>query len=264
MLTEKQKAARDGKLTASMVGVLMGGDPVKILDLWKLMVGDPSYSEPDLSDVWPVQLGSHTESLHLDWVEKRSGNPITRRGEVVVAPGNQWAACTLDGWINEMPIEAKHVGAFQKPDDIRARYQAQLHWQMIITQTKRCILSVIYGANEPVKEIVDFDEAYGAELAKRAEQFMRCVESLTPPVTLPAVEPPKPIELFRKVDMGGSNSWAENAANWIANKSAAKLFEVAVKELKALIEPDVGEAFGAGIIITRNKAGSLSIKGAKS
>lgn len=263
MLTETQIRQRDGKLTASRVGVLMGGDPQKIHDLWREMTGDPSYVPEDLSDVWPVQLGSHTESLHLDWIQKRLVEPVTRRGEVVTAKGNEWAAATLDGWLDKVPVECKHVGAYQKPDDIRARYQAQLHWQMMVTNTKKCVLSVIYGASEPVQEIVDFNEEYGAELAKRAEQFMHCVETLTPPVALPEVAAPVKIETYRKVDMSGSNSWAEHATIWITNKLTAKLFEIATKELKTLVEIDVGEAFGAGVIVTRNKAGSLSIKETK-
>ncbi|KAF0138657.1 MAG: hypothetical protein FD153_1184 [Rhodospirillaceae bacterium] len=92
-----QRRARDGKLTASRVGVLMNGDEAAIYALWREMIGAPDYKPEDLSDVWAVQLGSCTESLNLDWYERRTGRSVTRRGDVVVHPTLPWAAATLDG-----------------------------------------------------------------------------------------------------------------------------------------------------------------------
>src|SRR5712672_2494548 len=98
MLSEEQQRQRSGKLTASAVGVLMGGGKAKILKLWRELIGDPSYERDDLSNIWAVQLGSFTEPLHLDWLEKKNGWKIGRRGEVVIHPKVSWAACTLDGF----------------------------------------------------------------------------------------------------------------------------------------------------------------------
>lgn len=99
MLTPEQLKARDGKLTASRVGVLMSGDEAKILSLWREMLG---LQEPeDLSGVWAVRRGEATEQLNLDWFERKTGKKVTRRGEVVVHPEHDWAACTLDGWIED-------------------------------------------------------------------------------------------------------------------------------------------------------------------
>src|SRR5208337_2450199 len=111
-LTAKQQEAREGKITASQVGVLMSGDPLKVLNLWKLHIGDPSYEEPDLSGVWPVRLGEATEALNLEFYGRRCGTTVSRMGEVVTMPSVEWAACTLDGWDNnnDIPIECKHVG----------------------------------------------------------------------------------------------------------------------------------------------------------
>ena len=66
MLSPAQIAARDGKLTASAVACLMSGDADKILNLWRELTGDPSYVPEDLSDIWAVQLGSHTEPPFVD------------------------------------------------------------------------------------------------------------------------------------------------------------------------------------------------------
>jgi hypothetical protein len=97
-LTAAQLEARKGKLTASAIGALMSGDPAKVKELWQRMVGDPAYVEPDFSRAWPVQLGTVTEELNLDWYTVKTKREITLRGEVVVSDELPWAAATLDGW----------------------------------------------------------------------------------------------------------------------------------------------------------------------
>lgn len=188
MLSPYQLKAREGRLTASAVACLMEGDNQKIHALWqRLISGEP---EEDLSDVWPVQLGSCTEQLNLDWFEKRTGKKVTRRGEVVIHPEYDWAACTLDGWVGFV-IEAKHVGGREPLEKVIARYQPQLHWQMIVTGARKAALSIIEGTNPPIVEYIDFDEAYAAELWSRACAFMLCVQTLTPPVPVEPVTPRK-------------------------------------------------------------------------
>lgn len=262
-LTAAQITARDGKLTASRVGVLMSGNAEKILNLWMEIVGDPSFVPEDLSAVWPVQLGSHTESLHLDWMERHQGYALSRRGEVVVHPELSWAACTLDAWQESLPgpVECKHVNNYAKLDEVRARYMPQLHWQMLCTGKTQSVLSVIIGANEPVQETVVLDAEYAAELMGRAVQFWRCVETLTPPVALPGIAAPVPPDQMREISMHESNAWAEHASIWIANKDAAKAFEGSAKEIKALVPSDVRKATGRGIAVSRSKNGSLTIRG---
>jgi predicted phage-related endonuclease len=260
MLTAAQHKARDGKLTASRVACLMTGDQAKILNLWREMVGDPAAVTEDLSGVWPVQLGSTTETLNLDWYARKTGRPVTRRGEVAVHPYYPWAACTLDGWDDELrcPIEAKHVGGREPLSKVIDRYQSQLHWQMLVTGARRATLSVIEGANEPVCETIQYDDAYGDELWRRAEAFWACVEELRPPFSVPPVPPPVIAE--RIVDMSTSNSWCDSAATWLANLPAKKLAVAAEAALKALVEDDVAKCHGAGVTISRNRAGSLSLR----
>ena len=265
-LTAEQIAAREGKLTASRAGVLMHGDDAALMDLWRELTGDPSYEPPDLSNVWPVQLGSLTESLNLEWYGRKTGHVPTRCGEVVVSRERPWAACTLDGWDaaygdTDPPIraviECKHVGGFEPLETVIARYMPQLHWQMYVTGASLAVTSVIQGAKEPVIEEVPLDGDYLAELLRRADEFWRCVETLTPPVAMPAVEPPKPA--VREVDMQGSNAWAEHAGEWLANRDAAKAFKAAEKEVKALVPDDAARARGHGIEVKRSRNGALRI-----
>ncbi len=99
MLSPEQIAARKNKLTASRVAALVSGDREKIMRLYREMIGEEQ--EEDLSHIWAVRLGETTEQLSLDWFEQKNRLPVTRRGEVVVHPEHEWAACTLDGWIEE-------------------------------------------------------------------------------------------------------------------------------------------------------------------
>lgn len=260
MLSPTQLAARDGKLTASRVACLMTGDEAKILNLWRELVGDPAFEPEDLSGVWAVQLGSHTEVLNLDWYERRTGRVLQRRGDVAVMATAPWAACTLDGWDDEIgaPVECKHVGGFEKTSTIIERYSPQAHWQMVVTGARQCIFSIIEGAREPVVEVVSFDEDYAAELWSRAVQFMECVWSLTPPVVLPPVA--APIKPEKTYDMTGNNQWASNAFQWAETRQAYKDNEAATKALKGLIPPDAVKCLGHGIIASRSKAGAITIK----
>lgn len=182
-LTAAQLEARAGKLTASVVGYLMSGSRAKIINIWRELIGDPDYVRDNLDDVWPVQLGSVTEQLNLDWYERKTGHEVTRRGEVVAHPTCDWAAATLDGFdaVEGIPIECKHVGGFEPLQTILDRYRPQCHWQMDALVVPRCVMSIIVGAKEPTRKIVEYDESYAAELWRRAESFMTCVRTLTPP-----------------------------------------------------------------------------------
>jgi hypothetical protein len=99
---------------------------------------------------------------------------------------------------------------------------------------------------------------FAADLMEAERRFWECVQTGEPPVAVKAAVPMP--EKLREVDMTGSNAWSAFASDWIANQVAAKTFDTAAKELKALVEPDVGKAFGHGIQISRSKAGALTIK----
>lgn len=256
-LTTAQLAARKGKLTASRVAVLMGGEAGAIYNLWLELTGQP-FDEPDLSRVWPVQLGSATEMLNLQWFALKHG-AIDRIGDVVVHDSGDYAA-TLDAWSVSLacPIECKHVGGFESLETIIDRYQPQMHWQMIMTQATKCALSVIMGASEPVVEIIEYDPAYGLEMQLRAASFMEHVKARTNPVVLPPL--PVPVIPTRTVDMTGNNEWAHEADVWFTHRAAASLVIDAVTNLKAMMPADALQAHGHGIRIKRDRAGRLSLR----
>ena len=104
------------------------------------------------------------------------------------------------------------------------------------------------------------DEDYAAQLIEVERNFWDCVQNNIQPVIV-AQKYTGPID--RKVDMVGSNEWASAAADYLANKDAAKLFDTAKSSLKDLVPVDASEAFGHGITAKRSKTGSITIKESK-
>lgn len=256
-LSIEQLAARKGKLTASRVACLMTGDADKIMQLY-LEMTDQAMPE-NLDHVWPVQLGSATEELQLDWFEMKNG-PLSRRGEVVVHMRHSWAAATLDAWHDELacPVECKHVGGREPLEVIVDRYQPQIQWQMEVTAASECALSVIMGANEPVVEFISFDRAYAAEMVARGAQFMEFVRKRKPPIALAPVAPP--CDPTKIIDMTGNNLWSASAADWLSSKDAADTCKEAEKLLKSIVPADAKKCHGHAVQITRDRAGRLSLR----
>jgi hypothetical protein len=130
---------------------------------------------------------------------------------------------------------------------------------MWVTNTQVCALSIIMGANEPIVEYIDRDDAYIAEMVTRAESFMMCVGMRVPPFALDAAPPPEP-DPTKIVDMSTSNKWCDAAFEWLTTKEAAASNKDSEKILKAMVDSDVKKAFGAGCRITRDRAGRLSLR----
>jgi predicted phage-related endonuclease len=85
---------RDG-IGGSDANVIMGGDPEKILRLWKEKRGE---IEPeDLSGILPVRMGSFTEAFNIVWFQEQTGKVVTSNGDQRVHPEHDWMRCTLDG-----------------------------------------------------------------------------------------------------------------------------------------------------------------------
>lgn len=262
-LTKEQLAERRNGIGGSDATIIMSGDPAALIGLWQEKRGEKEAE--DLSRVLPVQMGTFTEPLNLYWYELTTGRRVTNEGEPRKAERYPFMRCTLDGLTtdsrgNPAVFQAKHVNAYSKVDEVAQKYMAQVHHEMHVTGLKHAILSVFIGTMvyEPIE--IECDEFYLAQLIDREREFWRCVETGEPPAAMPAVAPPVPPTKFREVDMFASNAWGAFSHMWLANKGYAKQFETAGKELKALVESDVGRAYGHGIEITRAKNGNLTIK----
>lgn len=237
---------------------LMSGDDDKVMNLWREKRGE---SEPDdLSAVLPVQMGSFTEPLNLDWYELTTGNIVTCEGEERFSPDLNFVRITLDGMVDAKRaiLQAKHVNAFAKIDDVVSKYQPQVQMEMHCAGVDLAILSVFIGTMKYDVVEVAADTAYQTDLLMAADHFWAAVKSGEPPVA-PKVDAPIITE-FRTVDMTGNNEWASIAGDWLDNKDAAKAFDAAVKGIKKLVPDDANSTHGHGIDVARSKSGALTIR----
>lgn len=253
-------ANRRKGLGGSDANIILGGDKMKIHALWEEKLG---LREPENLDwVLQVQIGSATEELNRLFFEHDTGRAVTHRNADTKSR-YPWIRCELDGVTTTaqgLPaiIEFKNVSAFAKSDEIVARYMPQVAHNAYCHGVEWGILSVIFGNHKRETIEMQIDEGYTMALLSAEEAFWRCVETkVTPGGFVPVVTPAIPA---RRVDMKASNAWAMHASAWINNRTYAKAFDAAVKELKTLIEPDVVEAYGHGIKATRSKAGAVTIK----
>lgn len=218
----------------------------------------------DLTWVFPVQLGSVTEELNLLFYAHATGHTVARKGDAVMSMDHPFLRCTLDGWDVEEKavIECKHVNGFSKIEVLRQKYFPQVQHQMLCTGAQKSVLSAIIGTSEPVREPIERDDFWLAEYVESARTFWGFVErdeepTQGKPMGVTAVIP---VDKMRVVDMRGRNAWGNAAADWLNSVQHAKLFKSAETDIKSMIEPDVREASGFGIKVSRNSAGSLSIK----
>jgi len=257
-LTDAQIAAR-----SKFIG---GSDALKIVqgewfELWLQKTGRAE-SKSILSP-WDSAVRHTLEPLILDWYEEQTGRAITRRGESVVHPKHYFMGCTLDGWDEKLakPIDAKALNIWTpKPLEwCIEHYTPQMHHQLIVCQASHAALHVSLGMKEPEPVEIELDEFFAAEYVEKCREFWRYVETDKEPPGAPPLTVPVPIERMRRVSMEGNNNWAIVAGFWLANKEPAAKFKRATEDLKAMIEPDVGEAFGHGVAVIRDKRG-LGIK----
>lgn len=243
-----------------------GSDARKIMDgdwydLWAEKTGR---AEPeDLSDVLPVQLGAYTEPFNLAWFSRHAGKSVTTTDcEHLIHPEYRFMRANLDARIVNAPafVEAKHVNAFSKDEEIVSRYYPQVQHCLAVTGLDLCYLSILIGTMKYEFFEVARDAEFIERLIIRESEFWGHVETDTPPPPVAAQTVAIKLDDMREVDMDGNNEWGSFAAQWLANHEGARLFTESEKGLKTLVEADVKMAFGNGIFIKRSKAGALSIR----
>jgi predicted phage-related endonuclease len=265
MLSPEQLAQRDGKITASFAPKLMAGDEKEIYRKWQELVGDPAWQPENLDDVWVVQFGSYVEPFALDWHQKKIGRPLTRRGEVVCHPERPWLCCTLDAYDERehTAIDCKTILDWpgRNIEEQVRYYTPQLVVQRACTVAGFASLLIVLAGKEPVEYDVSITAEYEAQVLSRCDWLWRCVETLTPPFKLdPIVAPIVPAKDY---NMHGNNEWASNGQEWLDTLDAHQRNVAAEKAIKKLVPEDARKCFGHGIQITRNKAGSMSLREAK-
>jgi predicted phage-related endonuclease len=239
--------------------IIMGKDQKALLRLWREKRGEDA--PLDLSGVLVAQLGVATEDLNRRWYELNSGNRVCDVQRHVPHRTIPWMAATLDGLIRESGavFEAKFMLPWSFSEEAAAeKHMAQLQHNMLVTGTKKAILSIITGGGTWVELSIDADPIYQTILIAAEKAFWHAVKSDQPPALFDC-EPPKPrIEAVRVVDMNTSNSWAELASLFSETRNAHADHERAKSELKALVPEDAKEAVGHGVRAKRSKSGAIS------
>jgi len=245
-LGEGDLAERCRYIGGSDANIILSGDRDRILGLWREKRGEAR--PEDLSGNLAVMLGCWTEPFNRLWYETVTGQRVDRIDITLTCPDNDWRRCTLDGYLVEANSiwEAKHTNAFAKPDEVLARYMPQLQHNMAVARVERAILSIIFGNHKYEIIEVAADWVYQIELLQAEIDFWDCVTTGREPVPAPPPLAPKPVGV-REICLDGNNAWAAAAADWLANRAAAKIHASACTTIKELVEDDVARAFGHGI-----------------
>jgi predicted phage-related endonuclease len=241
--------------------IIIGDEEAALLRLWKEKRGE---IEPeDLSGNLLVQLGTATEHLNRRWFEKNTGHVVSEVQRQVFHNIHRWMAATLDGRIEATGavFEAKFMLPWNFSEEAAAeKHMAQLQHNMWVTASRTAVLSIITGGGKWVEMTIPADPLYQHLLLTAERKFWRCVENGELP-HLFGIKPPRPrIEAIRRVDMSGSNAWAELANLYRITRSAALEHDRAKTELKALVPEDAKEASGHGVRAKRSKSGAISFE----
>lgn len=266
MLTDKQKELRRTGIGASDARQIVSGAWRQLYDL-KTDAAVQAQFEAQMLDALPVQIGNATEDLHRRWFTKATKAAVEFPDETFQHPDMPWLMATPDGLVDvgrgPTLLEMKHVNAFATLEDEVVKYMPQVQHGMAVINVQLCALSFFKGTQEHKWFLIQRDDDFLERYLEQCRKFMWHLETGTPPGDIAELDTPqaKIVDLsnMRVVDMAESNAWASHAADYIANEPAAKVFEKAKKELKELVEPDVREAKGHGVIATRDKRG-LSFK----
>lgn len=252
-------------------GFLGGSDAKRIMegDWLPLYLEKTGQIEPEnLDHNFKVQLGKHTEQFHLDWIAKYEGLEIQPARNRLHHPKHTMLTALLDGLLPAEGsfVDTKHGTGFISIEDYAEMYQPQIGHYCIVLGCDYGKLSVIRG-NEPPEIIkVQPSKAYLEELLEHELRFWWHVTEGVAPEIIPTASLERTVKVagkqvilddMRTVDMAGSNSWAEHAADYILFEESSKKFDAAKKGLKELVPDDVRQASGNGITIKRDKAGSL-------
>jgi len=264
------EAARDFRLRhigGSDANIIMSGDDSRILRLWEEKTG--KRKPEDLTGELRVVMGQYTEALNVAWYEKNTGDTVSARGKSAASKTHEWMSCTLDGIClgGDAVYEAKHTGGYdfasRSPktiESLASYYAPQLHHNMLVCGLNLAILSAFLDNSKWDHIRVEKDPFYCDALMEAESRFWLCVQRDTPPVDIPAPPPPPKFEKMRSVDMDGNNRWASAADCWLTNREAAAAFESSRKDLKSCLDPDVGKAYGHGVVAVRSANGAITIR----
>lgn len=188
---EKNRAkwlkAREGKISSSNAAVVCGISPWKSpLQLWAEWTGK-------ITDTFKgnkaTQLGTVLEPLVATWFAERNGVEVRHGNLLFVDSELSWLVATPDYLIpsqGDIPLEIKTGNprtAYKWADGAAPyEYVLQLQIQMRVLQKPRGILTAYLGDFDLMPDVkVEYDPELFALVREKAEQFLECVKTDTPP-----------------------------------------------------------------------------------
>ena len=249
-------------------GFIGGSDCVKImqghwLELWQVKTGRAS--SEDLSDNIAVQLGIYTEDFNLEWFERNNqcfleGQQSTFQKDIGSVP----VKGTVDAvWMQQNAIvEAKHTNSYNNMESVIEYYMPQIQLYTHLADCDGAYMSVIFGNNKWESAHVARDTEYFNSMWAVVSDFWGYVVRDEEPV---GVDTPTlsidriAVDEMVKRDATTDNHFISIANDYIENEEAAKSFETAKKDLKAMVSSDEREVYCDLLTIKRDKRGSLRI-----
>jgi predicted phage-related endonuclease len=262
-MTDAVKRDRRSGIGGSDARIIMSGDQDAIEELWLQKRGENEGR--DYSDVLLVQMGVILEDLNCDWFEAQTGYEVRNEQDRRVFAGWERATCTLDGevWCPRTEVrlglfEAKFMLPFRWTfDGAIEKYWAQLQHNMLVCDCDKIWISVITGGGGHSYREIEADPFYQVRMLEAEQDFWNCVETGRIPGApvivadiMPAVE---------RVDMTGSNAWADAAGLLVAHTDHAKSYESAKKAIKGLMPEGAQEASGYGVTLKRSATGRITV-----
>ncbi len=251
--------ARKGRITASMVGAILGHSPnLTRAGAMRRMVRDVHGAEPEFTGNIATRYGEFNEDGAVSEYEMETGNRVTKVGFVPAEIGNSgedWAGCSPDGLINDDGgLEAKcPFGKRDKGDllplDEQPHYYDQVQFSLWVTGRKYWHFYQ-WTAHQTKLECVLPDQAWRDENLPRLRQFH--AEFLA--------EDPAPHLEARRVEIDTLEA-ARIVAEYDQICEAIENAEARKKELLAEMVRQAGDrdAIFAGRNLTKiSKAGAVS------
>jgi len=273
--TEVKKTPKVEHLRINRHMGIGGSDATRIMrgDWHTLWLEKTEKQKPeDLSRVLPVQLGLYTEPVNKQWLEYELNKKVTDYPELYAKKDFMFAH--YDGWIEQdkIIVECKHTYSNNTLDNVISTYMPQVQHYLMVSETPYIYLSVIFGNNRFEYCKIDEDETYQKKLYEIEKSFWSYVKDNKPPEQLDQLtdQLPKLAGRIKINDMitidfdeTRDNEFMSLAKEWHETKQPAIQHKAIGQVLKAKVPDNCRKATGSGILISRNKAGTLSIKETK-
>lgn len=255
---------------------LGGSDANRIMrgDWHTLWLEKTNRQEPeDLSWNLAVQIGLYTEEVNRLFFEKESNivckEPLylPEQHKVINRKDFQYASYDAIAYEEKAVVEFKHTNSNNTLDNCISTYMPQIQHYLMVSEYSHAYLSVIFGNNRYEYCKIDADKDYQNKLFEIEQSFWSYVKEDKEPEKLDTSELPKlagaiKINDMKTIDFDAQrdNQFLSYASKWIETKPVAEEHKSLGTILKGYVPDDCRKATGGNVVISRTKAGYLTIK----